>query len=127
MQIFQKLNVLKELEEELKSCEYELRKYESLLTKEEAEKKKNELQSDIKNLETKLKLLSDNKIFISKEDSDKIKENYTFVLKTYKKRKHICMDILYSILENYPKNKTLLMEEIGIELDDENVIATLKM
>lgn len=71
-------------------------------------------------MESKLNLLVENKGVISETDRNKIRKTYDTSVKEYKKRKRICMDMLNGILESYPKSKSALMEEIGIELDNEN-------
>ncbi len=92
----------------------------------EAEKRKLESETAVENLRTKLSSLSENKVTVSKGDKEKVAKDYESVMKIYKKRKRICTDILDSILENYPKKKSVLMEEIGIELDDDRTVSILK-
>lgn len=118
-QILEKSEVLKKLEQELKSVETSMGGFQSVLTTEEAVKKKSELQSCVANLRAKLSSLSENQELISKVDRDKIEKSYDTTVKAYRKRKRICMDIFNSILENYPKSKLALIEEIGLEMDDD--------
>lgn len=46
------------------------------------------------------------------------KKDYERVAREYRKRKRACTDILDSILENCPKTKKALFEEIGVETDE---------
>ena len=68
-------------------------------------------------MESKLKDLSTNKVKLSAADFKKacsIKEKTASELR---KRKRICVDMLDQILENYPKGKKALFEEVGVETD----------
>lgn len=49
----------------------------------------------------------------------KVQEEYEKRLATYKKRKRMCLDMLDAILENYPKTKKQLYEEVGLETDED--------
>lgn len=119
LQILEKTEILRRTERELKQAEDQLKTYESTLTTEEAQSQIDKLKSEIEKKENKLAKLSSNTVLISEQDRQKIKKRNEMVIKEYKKRKRICMDILNSILENYPKSKSALVEEIGLELDDE--------
>ena len=39
--------------------------------------------------------------------------------KEWRKRKRSCMEVVNSILENYPKSKKILLEDIGVETDED--------
>lgn len=110
---------MKQLEQKLKVNECELKKHASTLTLTEARDRKNELQESVSRLESKLSQLSQNAKPISQADRDKVEKDYETAVKAFRSRKRICTDILDSILENYPKKKSVLVEEIGLELDDE--------
>lgn len=49
----------------------------------------------------------------------KVQEEYEKRLTVYKKRKRMCLDMLDAILENYPKTKKQLYEEVGLETDED--------
>lgn len=55
---------------------------------------------------------------VSEKDKELAKKDYERLAKEYRKRKRACTDILDSILENCPKTKRALFEEIGIETDE---------
>ena len=46
-------------------------------------------------------------------------EKNTFCFQEWRKRKRICMNIVDAILENYPKSKKVLFEEIGLETEED--------
>ncbi|KAJ8979465.1 hypothetical protein NQ317_002815 [Molorchus minor] len=58
-------------------------------------------------------------IEICPKEKIETEKGYERYLDQYRKRKRMCMDILDSILENYPKSKKHLFDEIGIETDED--------
>ncbi|XP_785677.3 homologous-pairing protein 2 homolog [Strongylocentrotus purpuratus] len=56
---------------------------------------------------------------VSVEQKKAIYENHQTNIKAWKKRKRMAMDILDAILEGYPKSKKQLVEEVGVETDEE--------
>ena len=56
---------------------------------------------------------------ISPEEVKQIVKSHVIVSSTYRKRKRICGDMLDAILEGYPKSKKALIEDIGLETDEE--------
>ncbi|XP_046994871.1 homologous-pairing protein 2 homolog [Schistocerca americana] len=112
--------------DELQSAEQQLRAHESLLQKllttlttEDAMKEKSLLEEKVSKLTEKLEQLSKNAVPISKKERDKIVNLREKNVKEWRKRKSLCMDIVNSILEGYPKDKKSLLEEIGIETDED--------
>ena len=45
--------------------------------------------------------------------------NIDLSLQEWRKRKRSCMEVVNSILENYPKSKKILLEDIGVETDED--------
>nr|CAI5829207.1 unnamed protein product [Callosobruchus analis] len=56
---------------------------------------------------------------ISPNKRKEIEKRYENSLAEYKKRKRMCMDVINAILENYPKSKKHLFEDMGIETDED--------
>lgn len=115
-----------DLTENIKTAEQELKVNEGLLkdlqnqpTTEAALKEKEELESCVNKLEEKFESLSKSKVQISDKERESIKNENEKYMREYRKRKRICMDIVNSILENYPKTKKALLEEVGIETDED--------
>lgn len=52
-------------------------------------------------------------------NSKLIDADYEKYLSSYRKRKRICMDIVDNIMEGCSKPKKKLVDEIGIETDDQ--------
>lgn len=112
-------NKLKEVEDKIKIKSQLLSSLDNILTEEEAIDRKNALVSEIECIKCKLKEFEGLEP-VSSEQKVKAEQDYDKYLKEYKKRKRMCMDILDTILENYPKSKKQLLEEIGIETDEDN-------
>lgn len=110
---------IKKAEQELKSNEALLKELENQPTTEEAIKEKEELEKCVNRLEEKFNDLSNSKVKISDKEKETIKKENEKCMKEYRKRKRICMDIVNSILENYPKTKKAFLEEVGIETDED--------
>ncbi|KAK2717106.1 homologous-pairing protein 2 homolog [Artemia franciscana] len=110
---------IKKEELESKKVDQQLKELNSTLTTQEAKKSLNEISAQIEKLKVKLKSLSETQIQIPEEEKRQIQTENESSVKAWRKRKRICMDIAESILENYPKPKRELLEEMGIETDEE--------
>lgn len=66
-------------------------------------------------MEKKYEELSQSKAKVSATDFKKAQQMKDKSSTELRKRKRICLEMLDQILENYPKNKKALYEEIGIE------------
>lgn len=106
-------------DEQIKAVDSELKAYTSSLTTEEARIAKEQLINELGNLREKLHLLSENAVLISPISKKKTEAEHEKHMKQYRKRKRICMDVVNSILEGYPKKKKDLFEEVGIETDED--------
>ncbi|XP_017774535.1 PREDICTED: homologous-pairing protein 2 homolog [Nicrophorus vespilloides] len=79
-----------------------------------------ELTAQIEALKEKLSQYDDgNAETVSDEERNAVLQEREKIIKEYKKRKRLCMDIVDAIMEGYPKTKKQLMEEVGIETDEE--------
>lgn len=112
--------VLRQVEGKYKESEVELKMLRGSISTEEAKRKVIEMEKTVAGLKSKLDgLLSNNvECNMSEKEKEQVKKDYEKVTKEYRKRKRLCTDILDSILENYPKPKKALFEDIGIETDE---------
>jgi 26S proteasome regulatory subunit (ATPase 3-interacting protein) len=78
-----------------------------------------QLQRVFTELHKKHDLLTKNVTLISDTEKAQILKDKTKFEQEWRKRKRISNDILNAILENYPKNKKTLFEEIVIETDED--------
>lgn len=106
-------------ERKIKNLEFELKNLKSSLTTEHARAEKSNLEKQVEQMKEKLKTLSENASPISAEQKQKVEAEHSKNVKEYRKRKRICNDIIESILEGYPKRKKDLIEELGVETDEE--------
>lgn len=112
--------VLRQVEDKFKESEVELKMLRGSISTEEAKIKVIEIEKAVAELKSKLDKLSSKNVGsnLSEKEKEQVKKDYEKVTKEYRKRKRLCMDILDSILENYPKPKKALFEDIGIETDE---------
>ncbi|XP_026815943.1 homologous-pairing protein 2 homolog isoform X2 [Rhopalosiphum maidis] len=110
---------LREVERKYKQSEIEVKTLQGTYSTEEAKRKVSEMEKIVSELKSKLdKMSKTSGNVVSSKDKEKVKKEYETVTKEYRKRKRMCTDILDSILENCPKPKKALFEEIGIETDE---------
>ncbi|KAK7792377.1 hypothetical protein R5R35_007729 [Gryllus longicercus] len=113
------------VEQELHTSEALLRNLVSSPTTENAIKDLDVLQNKVDKLKEKLKNLSQTSVPISKKDFEETKKEHERMTKEWRKRKSTCMSIVNSILESYPKTKKELLDDIGIETDEDVGISQL--
>lgn len=77
------------------------------------------MEEEVSRLKKKLSDLQENQVLISKEEKDKINSENEKMVKMWRKRRRMAMDILDAILEGYPKKKKDLFDDIGIETDED--------
>lgn len=110
---------LRQVERKYKESEIEVKKLQSTCSTEEVKQQVAEMEKTVSELKSKLNALSKNdNDNVSEKDRERVKKDYEKFTKEYRKRKRTCTDILDSILENCPKTKKALFEEIGIETDE---------
>lgn len=117
---------LHNVELQYKQSEVEVKALQGTHSTEEVERQVAEKRKNVIELKIKLDQLSQNTAHIVLEkDKQQVKKDYEQITKEYRKRKRMCMDILDSILENCPKSKKALFEEIGVETDENVGIPSL--
>ena len=70
-------------------------------------------------LRTRLSSLKSCSNVVSQKEKNTIAEKHSTYYKEWKKRKRMCNEMLNVIMENYPKTKKALLEEAGIETDED--------
>lgn len=107
-----------ELQQEIKEKENVLRSLENSMTTKEAESQLSITKKEIPRLTQKLATLESNKTLLKPEEQKFLHSSREKYCKEWQKRKRIGRDMLDAILENYPKSKDELCEEIGVETDE---------
>ncbi|KAJ7391908.1 PSMC3 interacting protein [Desmophyllum pertusum] len=110
---------LKQLQETLKTQESELRNVNSTLTTKDAKDRLTELTKQCDRYQERIKNIKSETNHITPEEKDKIYKEHKQFVQMWRKRKRMATDILNGILEGYPKPKKQLIEDIGIETDEE--------
>ena len=115
-----------ELQEEMKKLQAEIHQQESEISKFSKQMTTNDLSDTVTNLQTsiselaaKIEKIKSGRCLISKEERQKISKQTGTMVQHWKKRKRMAADMVDCILEGYPKTKKHLIEEIGIETDEE--------
>ncbi|XP_050296816.1 homologous-pairing protein 2 homolog [Anthonomus grandis grandis] len=117
-QINELVSNIQESTQKLKQTTAQHEKTKGKLTLAEACEKKVQLESRAKDLKDQLKKFEGIDP-VKPEVKKKVEQNYEKNLGLFKKRKRMCLDIIDAILENYPKTKKQLYEDVGIETDED--------
>lgn len=110
---------LQKLQLEIKQQEHEISIFSKQMTTEELSGCVEKLEKLNKELTQKINKLKNGKFLITKEERLKINNHADKMISHWKKRKRMTNDIVDGILEGYPKSKKHLLEETGIETDEE--------
>ena len=118
-----KLNALSQqlasAEQELKSSENVFRELQCCSTTVEAQEEQKLLENKVKLLKEKLESISKSAVNIPEDHKERMQKDHENNIKEWKKRKRLCMDIIETILESYPDSKRSLLDEMGIETDED--------
>ncbi|XP_065644593.1 homologous-pairing protein 2 homolog [Hydra vulgaris] len=107
------------LQQESKQLEGQLANFKNQLTTDEAKVKIQYLEKENTSLKEKIFTLKNNKNSVTKEDFKKIQSKKDLATTFWRKRKRMANDILDTILEGYPKSKKELLDETGLETDED--------
>jgi len=117
---------IKELQEELTLLSSQVKKKDNELNGLSSQIKTEDAVAAIENLIKENEVLKDRiqklktgTVLITKEERKKIFENKEKNVSHWRKRKRMTTDIVDSILEGYPKSKKDLLEEVGMETDED--------
>lgn len=113
---------VKALTEKKRELEASLRSLEASLQTEQLRIRMEELRKECLTLETKKKNLQNSGEKVDPQDKKTAMDNKQKYVRVWRKRKRIAEDILNTILENCPKKKRDLVEEIGVEIDEDSCL-----
>lgn len=113
--------VLREVERKYKESEAEVKIHRNTCSTTEVKLKVAELEKTVAELKFQLDCIQskNNGVNVLEKDRELVKKDHENYTKEYRKRKRMCTNILDSIMENCPKTKKALYEEIGIETDED--------
>lgn len=116
---------LASVEQKLKGSENVFRDLQCAPTTSAAECEQKLLENRIETLKAKFDSISKNSVNISETDREQVQMEHKSNVKEWRKRKRLCMDIIDSILEFYPNSKRALLEEVGIETDEDVGVSSI--
>ncbi|XP_014665357.1 PREDICTED: homologous-pairing protein 2 homolog [Priapulus caudatus] len=119
MQINQMTEKLKGSQGSLHTMENEIKTLKSSLTTEQAMDRLQAIEDECERYQHRLKKIKGVSNAVSPEEKDKIYKAKAHYMKEWRKRKRMTMDVLNAILDGYPKSKKELLEEIGLETDED--------
>lgn len=113
---------LRDAERKYKESEVQVKTIRNACSTVDVRRKVAELEKTVAELNSRLdgvqrKSNTSGEVVLEK-DRELVRKNYEKYTKEYRKRKRTCTNILDSIMENCPKTKKALYEEIGIETDE---------
>lgn len=117
---------LQEITRQLQGRQSQLSALSNTLTKEQLVEKIETVSEERDRLKARLEKLTSNTNFVEPEVKDRIyKDNEKFV-KEWRKRKRLANDMIDTILEGYPKGKKALLEETGVDTDEDACVTMPK-
>jgi len=114
---------LKKLQSEIKQQENEISIFAKQMTTEELAESVENLEKLNTELTQKINKIKSGRFLITKEERQKINNHAEKMISHWRKRKRMTNDIVDGILEGYPKSKKHLLEETGVETDEEVGVA----
>jgi len=114
---------LKKLQSEIKQQENEISIFAKQMTTEELTESVEKLEKLNTELTQKINKIKSGRVLITKEERQKINNHAEKMISHWRKRKRMTNDIVDGILEGYPKSKKHLLEETGVETDEEVGVA----
>jgi 26S proteasome regulatory subunit (ATPase 3-interacting protein) len=106
-------------EEVFKGSEKELHELRFATTTSDAQNESKVLENRVQELKKKLDIISKNSMKISEINKKQIQNDHANNIKEWRKKKSVCMDIVEAMLEGYHDSKRSLLNEIGIETDED--------
>ncbi|XP_043240566.1 homologous-pairing protein 2 homolog [Amphibalanus amphitrite] len=89
------------------------------LTSEQAKRELKQCEQDVASRTGKLAALKRLSGNVTADERRRVQERHRRLVTEWRKRKRIATDIVDAIMEGYPKKKKDLLEEIGLETDEE--------
>jgi len=110
---------LSKLKSEVHAQDSEISSFSKQMTTQELDNACKTLKERNMELTSKINKIKNGRCLISKEDRQKIKVHTGKMVTHWKKRKRMTTDMMDCILEGYPKTKKHLIDETGVETDEE--------
>jgi len=108
-----------QLQDKVKLKETRLSTHKNCLTSEQISGQLSELKAEIKDLHKRLDSIDSKAKDFDPKENQKLKTDRQKLVTEWRKRKRMATNMVDMILESYPKPKKALLEEIGLETDEE--------
>ncbi|VDO06842.1 unnamed protein product [Rodentolepis nana] len=115
-------NHVQQLKNKIKLSESELKSVQSSLSLEEALKLNADIEAQIHEFKRKMAELGSEEP-VSPDEFKSVETKRNSAVVEWRKRKRMAMEIVDAIAENYPKSRIQLMEDMGIETDEDRGIS----
>lgn len=113
---------LNELKEEQKGLEGSVRAWTSKLRTADVLSELAKLSDEVSTLEKRLSALvsatGDSRV-VSREERDRVAVKRDAAVDGWRKRKRMCDTVIDAVLESYPKSKRILVDDMGVEIDED--------
>ncbi|XP_011405098.1 PREDICTED: homologous-pairing protein 2 homolog [Amphimedon queenslandica] len=106
-------------ESECSAMEAKLSALKNSLTLQEAKEKLEETEKECTKLNERLQVAKAGSENITPEVVEKVHTEHKAAVTHWRKRKRLAMDIVNTILEDFPRSKKELLEEVGLETDED--------
>lgn len=110
---------LQEVQDKIRVNTGKIKEQGNSMTLEEAKEQEEKLKEEVNRLKEELEKYGADYKPVSEEEKRSVTAKYEMYEKEYKKRKRMCKEIIGQIMEGYPKTEKKLLEDIGIETDED--------
>jgi len=113
---------LNQLKEEQKAAEGCLRSWTSKLRTAEVLSELAHLSAEVSTMEKRLSDLvsaSGDSRVVSREERDKVAVKRDAAVNEWRRRKRMCEAVIDAVLDSYPKSKRILVDDMGVEVDED--------
>ena len=80
------------------------------------------LSAEVSSLESRLSALvsaaGDSRV-VSKEEKERVAMKRDAAVNEWRRRKRLCDAVIDAVLESYPKSKRILVDDMGVEIDED--------
>ncbi|XP_013878907.1 homologous-pairing protein 2 homolog isoform X2 [Austrofundulus limnaeus] len=114
---------LQSLTQSCRQLDAELKELNSSLTTEDMVAEIKELKAENSGYKARLEKIKSATNHVTPEEKEKVYKERDVYGKEWKKRKRLASDMINAILEGYPKSKKELLEEVGVETDEDCKVA----
>ncbi|KAF2363239.1 ous-pairing protein 2 [Trinorchestia longiramus] len=106
-------------QQEVQQAEAALKALLSSLTTQDALSQSAKLEAESDALAARLELLRGRQSLVCEEERRRLQQRRTDAVLQWRRRRRMARDVLDAVLEDYPKSKKELFEDVGIETDED--------